>query len=314
MAREPAVQVEVRLEEVVPPADDREHRRAQPRRVGERVDGAPVVVVVRVVEPLAELVVAAALEQRVVGDRQPGRDRGRPADRVRVVGRERGALLGGDVEPGDRLGERHVRPVDVPAELEGAARVDPAVVQVGARAEHRARADLVPSEPRDVERRRGRVGGAVDADAPVAPRLRGDPVEAVLPVRDLVDERVPGRAAAGAAAHLLHDDGVAAAHRLERVEEEDADDERRRPRAADAGEERRERPFALREVDVGREVDPVPGRDGHVPVDRDAVAQRATLYPCASRSHVSAVTPSARSSVFWTRSAWLRGRASMKRT
>ena len=38
-------------------------------------------------------------------------------------------------------------------------------------------------------------------------------------------------------------------------------------------------PVALREVDVGREVDPVPGRDGHVPVDRDAVAQRRDLVP-----------------------------------
>ena len=42
--------------------------------------------------------------------------------------------------------------------------------------------------------------------------------------------------------------------------------------------------------------------------------QRVTTYPCCSRSHVSAVTASARSSCFWIRWAWFFGSSSVKRT
>ena len=276
--RERPEQVEVRLEEVVVPADDRQHRGTQPLRLGEHVERAPVVVVVGVLQPLAVLDVTAALEQPVVGDRQARRDVAHLPDRRGVLGLQRRPRLLVDVEPRDRLRQGHVRPVDVPAELEGAARVDPAVVDVGARAEHRARPDLGPVERRQVERRARRVRGAVDADPPVAPRLRAQPVEAVPAVVGLVHERVPRGLAARAPAHFLDDDRIAAPHRVERVHEQNADDEARRPAAADPRQESRERPLPVGQVDVGREPHAVAELDHHVALDPQRRAHRRTEF------------------------------------
>ena len=80
------------------PADDREHRSAQLLGEREDVERRPVVVVVRVLEPLAVLRLADAVEERVVGDRQPRRDGRRVDDRPRVLAPQLVARVLVDVE------------------------------------------------------------------------------------------------------------------------------------------------------------------------------------------------------------------------
>ena len=120
-----------------------------------------------------------------------------------------------------------------------------------------------PAGGGEVERGRRGVRGAVRADAAVAPWLGEHPVEAVRAVLELVDERMPRRLAAGAAAHLLHDDRIAALDGVERVQQQHADDEAPTSGRRASGHERRERARAVGQVDVRREVDAVAHLDRH---------------------------------------------------
>ena len=83
-----------------------------------------------------------------------------------------------------------------------------------------------------------------------------DKLEAYIgQVLALVDERMPTRLAAGAPANLLDDHRISPADRLERVHDQNARDERRRPASPDTKDQRRERPLAHRAIDVGGELD-----------------------------------------------------------
>ena len=131
-------------------------------------------------------------------------------------------------------------------------------MDVRAGAEDGERLHFLPTGGGEVERGRGRVRRAVRPDATVAPWLGEDPVEAVGAVIELVHERVPRRLAPGAPAHFLDHDCIPA--RLEPgFSTQHADDERRRPAAAHAADESRER---ARPVGYAVVIQEVRGRAG----------------------------------------------------
>ena len=115
---------------------------------------------------------------------------------------------------------------------------------------------LVASEGGGVERRRGGVGGAVRPDAAVAPGLGDEPVEAVLAVGALVDERLPRCHAAAAAAHLLHCNRVAALTDASGLSRSTPTMPTRTRGSRDLRQEGRERAVALGEIHVGGERHP----------------------------------------------------------
>ena len=161
------------------------------------------------------------------------------------------------------------RPLDHEAELEGAAVVDPLRPVVRRGLAHVHRAEVGRTGRGQPVLGRPRVRAADGADVAVAPRLGGDPLDRVVAVAILapavVVERDEAALRGEAAADVLDHDGVALGR-----------EEGRRAHLALGGvvlavgrplEERRERPLALGQVDVGAEDRPVAHRLGHVAAD-----------------------------------------------
>ncbi len=98
---------------------------------------------------------------------------------------------------------------EVEAELEGAAAVDPAVVEVGGGEVSHGGLEVGRGGGRRLEGGHAHVGGAVDANLAVAPGLDSGPLDGVVAVVPLVP--VKGHDALGleAAAAVLDDHGVA---------------------------------------------------------------------------------------------------------
>ena len=172
------------------------------------------------------------------------------------------------------------RPLDHEAELEGAAVVHPLrpVVRGGLAHVHRPEVGR-PGRGEPVLGGAG-VRAADRADVPVAPRLGGDPLDRVVAVAVLapavVVERDEPALRREAAAHVLDHDRIA----LRREEGRRADLALGRVVLAVGRplEERRERPLALREVDVGAQDSPVAHRLGQIAADRELRARAAHAW------------------------------------
>ena len=254
------------LEEQVEPATHVQRRRGDRRVPLTGCAGPPELVVGRVVQPVVVVVA------------QPGQlghaaQRGAPVELLVAVHRsdqlhQVGRLGRAGAEPPGHLaqGQRGQRPVQVEAELEGTALVGPALVVLVGGHERGDGLQRRRSLARGQPLRRREVGAAGHAHPPGAPRLGRGPGDGVGPVGRLVEERVELALAGVPTAGVLHDHRVAGLGRAVHVEAE-VQQAGQLLVVGQPGEQRRERPVAVRAVDVRGQVDPVAHRDLDVLVD-----------------------------------------------
>ena len=114
------------------------------------------------------------------------------------------------------------RPRQVEPELERAAPPHPALVIVGRREPRRDTDERVRAVLGREPLRRADVGPAVHTDPAVAPGLARHPLDRVVPVARLVDERDELAAGAVTTSNVLDDDGVAAHGGVDGVEQPSA--------------------------------------------------------------------------------------------
>ena len=211
--------------------------------------------------------VVEALDERVRGERQ----RPVPARKLLERLRQHALPLRQLRRAPGQAGEVVVGPPDRPlhheAELEGAAVVDPLRPVVGRGLPHVHGAEVRRARRRHPVLRHPRVRAADGADVAVAPGLSGHPLDRVVAVAVLP----PAVVVEGDEAPLR---GEAPADVLDHHGVSQGREERGRPDLALGRvvlavrrplEERRERPLALRHVDVGAEHRPVAHGLGHVP-------------------------------------------------
>ena len=233
----------------VVPAADLEHRDREAREMLVDRGGAPVVVVVVVIEPGREGGVALAGDLVHRPQRQRAQDR-RP---VEVVDPLHGAA------------HRPPAPDGVDAEAEGAALVVRAVPEVVAHHPRHDRLQERVAGEGGLPLHLAEVGAAGHADVAVAPRLLADPLQRVVAVVRLV---VPGHELALGvvpAAHVLRDVDVAV------LRPEEAEVHQQVVVVRRARQEHRPRAVAVAgQIDVGREADAVPHRHRQIVLVADA--------------------------------------------
>ena len=150
----------------------------------------------------------------------------------------------------------HRAPAEVEPELEGAASVDPVVVEVREADARRHRGEVPVPEGRGQPLGEREVRGAAGADLPGRPRLGPAPLLRVVAVLGLVDERRPLAFRVEAPAHVLDRDGVAPLREVDAVLHARLDVVA--VRRADQDDREGARP--VRQVHVGRELHAVAHR------------------------------------------------------
>ncbi len=150
----------------------------------------------------------------------------------------------------------HRAPPEVEPELEGAARVDPVVIEIREADARRHGGEMPVAERRRQPLREREVGRPARADLPGGPRLGPAPLLRVVAVLGLVDERRPHALRVEASAHVLDRHRVAVLGEVDRV----LDAGRDVVAVGRADQDDGKRPRSIRQVEVGRELHPVAHR------------------------------------------------------
>jgi hypothetical protein len=158
-------------------------------------------------------------------------------------------------------------PPEVEPELEGAARVDPVVVEVREPDARGHRREVPVPERRRQPLREREVGRPARPDLSGGPRLGPAPLLRVEAVPRLVNEGRPRALGVEAAAHVLDHDDVAPLREVDGVLDARRDVVGIRRADQDHGERARR----VGQVDVGRELDAVAHRHADAELSADAV-------------------------------------------